>query len=60
MNQQNNEFIFISKRLGYRLIKETDFDNYIKLDSSPEVREFFPSGAIDAKQVKENIKKNIC
>lgn len=53
-------FIFTSARLGYRLLNESDFDNYFKLDSNPKVREFFPSGkTLDADTVKKNMKTHI-
>lgn len=56
---KKTEYLFTSKRLGFRTLKESDFENYFKLDSDPEVRAFFPKGTLSAKQVKENIKKNI-
>lgn len=59
MIEKNNEYIFTSERLGYRLLKESDFNDYLTLDSNPEVRAFFPNGTLDAEKVKKNIKKNI-
>ncbi len=54
-----NEFLFTSPRLGFRLIRESDFDNLLKLDSDPEIRAYFPMGMLNAEQVKDKIKQNI-
>lgn len=59
MKQSIEDYVFTSKRLGYRLLNESDFDDYFKLDSNPIVRKFFPSGILDAEIIKSNIKKNI-
>ncbi|MCE0723038.1 MULTISPECIES: GNAT family N-acetyltransferase [Legionella] len=59
MTQNNEPFIFTSERLGYRLLRESDFDDYLLLDSDAKVRAFFPSGTLNAEQVKTNIKKNM-
>lgn len=59
MKKHPKEFVFTSHRLGYRLLKKSDFENYFKLDSNPKVREFFPNGILDAKDVEKNIEKNI-
>ena len=57
--KQNKDYVFTSERLGYRLLNESDFDDYFKLDSNPDVRAFFPSGTPDAEKIKSNIKRNI-
>lgn len=57
-NQPNQDFLFTSKRLGYRLIKEEDFHDFLKLDSDPEVRAFFPPGILDADKVKAAMQQN--
>lgn len=54
-----DNFIFTSQRLGFRLLSEDDVEDYLKLDSNPEVRKFFPNGTLDRERVKNNIKKNI-
>ena len=59
MTNQNGKFIFTSDRLGYRLLNENDLGDYLKLDSNPEVRKYFPTGVLDGDKVKENIYKNI-
>jgi len=59
MKQSIENYIFTSKRLGYRLLKESDFNDYFKLDSNPEVRKYFPSGTLDSQKIKSNIRKNI-
>jgi len=55
----NDEYVFTSERLGYRTIKENDFDDWFTLDGNSEVRSFFPSGVLDQQSVKDKIKKNI-
>ncbi len=52
-------YIFTSERLGYRLLKASDFADYFKLDSDPQVRAFFPNGHLNAEEVRANIEKNI-
>lgn len=59
MIKENAEYIFKSERLGYRLIAESDFNDYLKLDGNPEVRKFFPNGTLNAQNVIANMKKNV-
>lgn len=60
MINKANEYIFTSERIGYRLLKKNDFNDYFKLDSDPEIREFFPQNkALDEKTIKANMQKNI-
>ncbi|CAM2960121.1 GNAT family acetyltransferase [Legionella steigerwaltii] len=59
MINKNEQFVFTSERLGYRLLRESDFNDYFLLDSNPKVRAFFPNGTLDAEKVKANIDKNI-
>ena len=53
-----SEYLFSSKRLGFRLIEETDFDVLKELDMDPAVRAHFPEGPLTPKQIKERISKN--
>lgn len=56
--REKDNYIFTSERLGYRLIRENDFEDYVKLDSDPEIRTYFPNGTLTAEKIKENMKKN--
>jgi RimJ/RimL family protein N-acetyltransferase len=53
-----SEYLFSSKRLGFRLIEDTDFDALKDLDMDPEVRTHFPEGILTPEQIKERISKN--
>jgi RimJ/RimL family protein N-acetyltransferase len=53
-----SEYLFSSKRLGFRLIEDTDFDALKELDTDPEVRTHFPEGILTPEQIKERISKN--
>lgn len=53
-----SEYLFSSKRLGFRLIEDTDFDALKELDMDPEVRTHFPEGILTPEQIKERISKN--
>lgn len=59
MEKVQEKFIFTSERLGYRRLRTSDFDDYLRLDSNFEVRAFFPKGTLDAEKVKQKIQKNI-
>lgn len=59
MDKECGEYLFTSERLGYRLLKESDFEDWFLLDSNPEVRSFFPNGTLDSQSIKEKIKKSI-
>jgi ribosomal-protein-alanine N-acetyltransferase len=53
-----SEYLFSSKRLGFRLIEDTDFDMLKELDMDPTVRAHFPEGVLTPSQIKERITKN--
>lgn len=54
---QQAHYLFQTERLGYRPIMEADFDDYLRLDSNAEIRQFFPNGTLDADRVRENMQK---
>lgn len=54
-----NRYIFTSERLSFRPYTLEDFDNLLKLDGDPEIRKFFPEGALNKKQIKENMERII-
>ena len=53
-----SEYLFMSKRLGFRPIDDTDFDALKELDMDPEVRSYFPEGILTPEQIKQRISKN--
>ena len=53
-----SKYLFSSKRLGFRLIENTDFDMLKKLDMDPAVRTHFPEGILTPEQIKERISSN--
>ena len=53
-----SNYLFTSKRLGFRLIEDTDFNALKELDMDPEVRTQFPEGILTSEQIKERISKN--
>ena len=53
-----SNYLFTSKRLGFRLIEDTDFNALKELDMDPEVRAQFPEGVLTSEQIKERISKN--
>jgi RimJ/RimL family protein N-acetyltransferase len=53
-----SEYLLKSERLGFRLLKDTDFADLKKLDMDPEVRAHFPDGVSTPTQIKERISKN--
>jgi RimJ/RimL family protein N-acetyltransferase len=53
-----SEYLFSSKRLGFRLIEDTDFDTLKELDMDPAVRAHFPEGVLTPAQIKKRISKN--
>lgn len=56
MPQSN--YLFTSKRLGFRPIAHTDFKALVELDTDPAVRAQFPEGILTPEQIKERISKN--
>ena len=52
------KYLFSSKRLGFRLIKDTDFDVLKELDMDPAVRAHFPEGTLTPEQIMERIATN--
>ena len=53
-----SEYLFSSKRLGFRMIEETDFDVLKELDMDPAVRAQFPEGPLTPGQIRDRISKN--
>ena len=53
-----SEYLFWSKRLGFRLIQDADFDALKELDMDPAVRAYFPEGILTPELIKERISKN--
>lgn len=51
-------FVTTSERLGFRLLEDADLDDLVKLDTDPEVRAFFPEGALSPAQIRERIARN--
>lgn len=46
-----NQYLFTSQRLGYRFLVEADIQYLEKLDSHPEVRQYFPTGVLNREQI---------
>jgi len=44
-----------SRRIGFRMLEESDFQNLVKLDMDPEVRAFFPGGVSTPELLREKI-----
>lgn len=53
------EFMFLSERLGFRPLENSDFENLVELDMSPEVRAHFPDGVSTPDQIKKRISTSI-
>ena len=53
-----SEYLFSSKRLGFRLIQDVDFDVLKELDMDPAVRAYFPEGILTPELIRERISKN--
>ena len=53
-----SKYLLASKRLGFRLIEDTDFDMLKELDTDPAVRAHFPEGTLTPEQILERISKN--
>lgn len=49
------EYLFRTKRLGYRLLQAADLDHLAELHSDSEVRKFFPDGVQNRKQTEERM-----
>jgi RimJ/RimL family protein N-acetyltransferase len=58
LGMPRSNYLFTSKRLGFRLIEDTDFNALKELDMDPEVRAQFPEGILTSEQIKERISKN--
>jgi RimJ/RimL family protein N-acetyltransferase len=58
LGMPRSNYLFTSKRLGFRLIEDTDFNALKELDMDPEVRAQFPEGVLTSEQIKERISKN--
>ena len=50
-----SEYPFSSKRLGFRLIEDADFEMLKELDTDPAVRAHFPEGPLTPEQIKDRI-----
>lgn len=50
-------YLFEYDGLGFRLVCDSDIDYLIKLDCDPEVKSFFPGGALSEKEVPNKIKE---
>ena len=59
MAKNSKHLSFSSDRLSYRPMHDDDFHHLIKLDADPDVRTYFPSGTLDEKRIRDNLKKNI-
>jgi RimJ/RimL family protein N-acetyltransferase len=53
-----SDYLFTSKRLGFRPIAHTDINALIELDTDPEVRAQFPDGILTPEQIKDRISNN--
>lgn len=53
-----SNYILKSKRIGFRMLEEHDFQNLVRLDMDPEVRAFFPGGVSTPKLLGEKIIKS--
>jgi RimJ/RimL family protein N-acetyltransferase len=53
-----SDYLFSSKRLGFRLIEDADFDMLKELDTDPAVRSHFPEGALTPEQIKDRLSRN--
>lgn len=51
-------FLFSSKRLGFRLIEDSDFGALVELDTDPEVRAHFPEGVLTPELIRQRIPKS--
>ena len=52
------EYLFTSKRLGFRLLADRDFDDLEALDTDPEVRAHFPDGVSTPEEIEAQISKS--
>jgi len=48
-------YILTSKRIGFRMLEEHDFQNLVRLDMDAEVRAFFPEGVSTPQLLREKI-----
>ncbi len=54
-----HKILIETERLYIRPILESDFDDLCLLDMDPEVRSFFPEGALNAQQVRKELDRFI-
>ena len=52
------EYLFTSKRLGFRLLDDGDLEDLKKLDMDPEVRAHFPDGVSTPGEIEAQISKS--
>ena len=53
-----SEYLLSSKRLGFRLIEDADFEVLKELDMDPAVRAHFPDGTLTPEQIEERMSRN--
>jgi len=51
----DQEYMLVSKRLGFRMLQEHDLQNLMRLDMNREVRTFFPGGVSTPEKLREKI-----
>jgi ribosomal-protein-alanine N-acetyltransferase len=56
---QNRQYLFVSKRLGFRPYQENDFENFYALDNDPDVRKYLEGNVPSIEQAKERIQKHM-
>jgi len=49
------DFTLMSRRIGFRMLEDSDLQNLVKLDMDPEVRAFFPDGVSTPELLREKI-----
>lgn len=54
----DSRYTLKSKRLGFRMLEKSDFENLVKLDMDPEVRSFFPAGVSTPELLQEKIARS--
>ncbi len=60
MQKTESNFLFTTEHLGIRALETSDYENYLALESNPEVKHFYPGQHhVDPKRVKKNIERNI-
>jgi len=47
-----------SRRIGFRMLEDSDLQNLVKLDTDPEVRAFFPDGVSTPELLRQKITRS--